>query len=185
VRFVPLELKGAFLVELERLDDERGFFARTWDGDEFAANGLAAGVVQSSISRNTSAGTLRGLHFQSSPHEETKLVRCTRGVIFDVIVDLRPDSPTHTNWVGVELEADRATAVYVPKGFAHGFQTLVDETEVLYMMSAPYVAEASTGVRWDDPAFAIAWPEANSRTLSDRDRRWADYDPDSLLTRGT
>ena len=130
-------------------------------------------------------GTLRGLHFQSAPHEETKLVRCTRGAIYDVIVDLRPGSATHTRWVGVELDADRATALYVPKGFAHGFQTLVDETEVLYLMSEPYVAEASTGVRWDDPAFAIAWPEADSRTMSDRDREWADYDPGSLRTRGT
>jgi dTDP-4-dehydrorhamnose 3,5-epimerase len=185
VRFVPLELDGAFLVEPERHEAERGFFARTWDGGEFAAQGLAAGVVQSSISRNTSAGTLRGLHFQSAPHEETKLVRCTRGIIYDVIVDLRPESATHARWVGVELDADRATAVYVPKGFAHGFQTLVDDTEVLYLMSTPYVAEASTGVRWDDPVFGIAWPEAGSRTMSDRDRSWADYDPGSLRTRAT
>ena len=185
MRFVPLELDGAFLVELERHEDERGFFARTWDGDEFAAHGLAAGVVQSSISRNTSAGTLRGLHFQSAPHEETKLVRCTRGVIYDVIVDLRPGSATHARWLGVELDAERGTALYVPKGFAHGFQTLVDETDVFYMMSTPYVADASTGVRWDDPAFAIAWPETDSRTLSERDRSWADYDPGNLRTRGT
>ena len=185
MRFVPLELDGAFLVEPERHEDERGFFARTWDRDEFAAHGLAAGVVQSSISRNTSAGTLRGLHFQSAPHEETKLVRCTRGTVYDVIVDLRPGSATHAGWVGVELDADRAAALYVPKGFAHGFQTLVDETEVLYLMSTPYVAEASTGVRWDDPAFGIVWPEAGSRTMSDRDRSWADYDPGNLRTRAT
>lgn len=185
MRFVPLELDGAFLVELERYEDERGFFARTWDGGEFLAHGLAGGIVQSSISRNTSAGTLRGMHFQSAPHEETKLVRCTRGTIYDVIVDLRTGSATHQKWVGVELDADRATALYVPKGFAHGFQTLVDDTEVLYLMSTPYVPEASTGVRWDDPAFAIAWPEADSRTLSDRDRNWADYDSGSLRIRAT
>jgi dTDP-4-dehydrorhamnose 3,5-epimerase len=185
VRFVPLELDGAFLVELERFEDERGFFARSWDGAEFAAHGLASEVVQSSVSRNTSAGTLRGMHFQWAPHEETKLVRCTRGAIFDVIIDLRAGSATHGRWVGVELDADRASALYVPKGFAHGFQTLVDDTEVLYMMSTPYVAESATGVRWDDPAFGIEWPEAASRTLSDRDRAWPDYASGSLRTRGT
>jgi dTDP-4-dehydrorhamnose 3,5-epimerase len=175
VRFVPLELEGAFLVELDRRADERGFFARTWDRDEFAQHGLAPDLVQCSISLNTRAGTLRGLHFQSAPHEETKLVRCTRGAIYDVIVDLRPDSATRARWIGVELSAERGSALYVPKGFAHGFQTLVDDTEVFYMMSTPYVPEASTGVRWDDPAFDIAWPETTVRTMSERDRDWPTY----------
>ena len=180
MRFVPLELEGAFLVELERYEDERGFFARTWDGDEFAAHGLASSVVQCSVSRNASAGTLRGMHLQSAPHEETKLVRCTRGAIYDVIVDLRPGSATQTQWVGVELDSDRGTALYVPKGFAHGFQTLVDESEVFYMMSTPYVAEASTGVRWDDPAFGIAWPTTERRTINARDLAWPDYRSDGV-----
>ena len=185
MRLVPLELEGAFEVELDRLTDERGSFARTWDRDEFARHGLASDVVQCSVSRNTRAGTLRGLHLQSAPHEETKLVRCTRGAIFDVIVDLRPGSPTCTQWVGVELSAESGKSLYVPKGFAHGFQTLVDDAEVFYMMSTPYVAEASTGVRWDDPAFGIVWPEAASRTINERDRGWPDYNSGSRRTLGT
>jgi dTDP-4-dehydrorhamnose 3,5-epimerase len=141
-------------------------------------------LAQCSISRNDRAGTLRGLHFQTAPHEEAKLVRCTRGTIFDVIVDLRPDSPTHAEWIGVELDAEEGTALYVPKGFAHGFQTLVDETEVLYMISDPYVPEAASGVRWDDPAFGIEWPPADVRVISERDRSWPDYAPGSRRSRG-
>ena len=126
------------------------------------------------------------MHFQTAPHEEAKLVRCTAGAIFDVIVDLRPDSPTHAEWFGVELDAERGNALYVPKGFAHGFQTLVDDTDVLYMISDPYVPEAASGVRWDDPAFGIDWPEADVRTISDRDRSWPDYPaPGRRRTRGT
>ena len=172
--FVPTELPGAYLVELERREDERGFFARTWCREELAAHGLATNVAQCSVSRTTLAGTLRGLHFQTPPHEEVKLVRCTSGAIFDVIVDLRPESPTHADWFGVELDAERGTALYVPKGFAHGFQTLADESEVFYMMSDPYVAAAAAGVRWDDPAFGIEWP-LPVRAISDRDRSWPDH----------
>jgi dTDP-4-dehydrorhamnose 3,5-epimerase len=185
MKFTPLALQGAYVVEIDRHEDERGFFARTWDRDEFAALGLPGEVVQCSVSRNTLAGTLRGLHFQAAPHAETKLVRCTRGTIYDVIVDLRVDSPTHTHWVAVELDAGRANALFVPRGFAHGFQTLRDDSEVFYMMSTPYVAEASTGVRWDDPAFGIDWPPAVSRVMSPRDAAWPDYDPGNRLTRGT
>ena len=185
MRFVPTELPGAYLVELERREDERGYFARTWCREEFGSVGLATEIAQCSISRSALAGTLRGMHFQTAPHEEVKLVRCTRGAIFDVIIDLRPGSSTHASWLGIELDAQRGAALYVPKGFAHGFQTLVDDTEVLYMMSDPYVAEAASGVRWDDPAFEIEWPHADVRTMSERDLSWPNYQaPGSRRSRG-
>jgi dTDP-4-dehydrorhamnose 3,5-epimerase len=184
VRFTPLELAGAWLVELEPLEDERGYFARSWCRNEFGEHGLASELAQCSLSRSTYRATLRGLHFQRAPHAEVKLVRCTRGAIFDVIVDLRADSETHARWLGVELDAQRGNALYVPKGFAHGFQTLVDEAEVFYMMSDPYVAEAASGVRWDDPAFAIEWPDAERRTISERDLSWPDYRPANRRSRG-
>ena len=183
MRFVETTLPGAFLIELEQREDERGSFARTWCRDEFAAHGLSTEVAQCSLSRNTRAGTLRGLHFQAAPHQEVKLVRCTRGAIFDVIVDLRPGSETEGRWLGVELSGESGRTLYVPKGFAHGFQTLVDDSEVLYMMSDAYVPEASTGVRWDDPAFGIEWPEATERTISERDLAWPDYRPGSRRSR--
>jgi dTDP-4-dehydrorhamnose 3,5-epimerase len=185
VKFVSTRLEGAYVVELERHEDERGFFARTWSGDEFVEHGLVPELSQCSISRNSEASTLRGMHFQTAPHEEAKLVRCTAGAIFDVIVDLRPGSPTLTEWVGVELAAETGRALYIPKGFAHGFQTLVDGAEVFYMISAPYVPEAASGVRWDDPAFGIDWPSAESRVINERDRSWPNYRPGSLRTRGT
>jgi dTDP-4-dehydrorhamnose 3,5-epimerase len=184
VRFVPTRLQGAYLVELEAFEDKRGSFARTWCRDEFAEQGLVTDLAQCSISRNPRAGTLRGLHFQKEPHEEVKLVRCTKGVLFDVIVDLRSGSPTETKWLGVELDAERGTALYVPRGFAHGFQTLVDDTDVLYMMSDPYVPEASSGVRWDDPAFAIVWPRADELTIGERDLSWPDYRSGNRRSRG-
>ena len=184
MRFVPTRLEGAHVVELERHEDERGFFARTWSSDELAEHGLIAELSQCSISRNSKAGTLRGMHFQIAPHEEVKLVRCTAGAIFDVIVDLRPGSPTHAEWVGVELSADTGTALYIPKGFAHGFQTLDDGAEVFYMISDPYVPDAASGVRWDDPAFGIDWPPTESRVINERDRSWPDYRPGSLRIRG-
>jgi dTDP-4-dehydrorhamnose 3,5-epimerase len=177
MRFTPVGLEGAYLVEQERREDERGFFARIWCHDEFAEHGLVPELAQCSVSRNVVAGTLRGLHFQAAPHEEAKLVRCTAGAIFDVVVDLRPGSPTYTQWYGVELDAARGAALYVPRGFAHGFQTLVDAAEVLYMISDRYAPGASSGVRFDDPAFAIEWPEAAGRTISDRDRSWPDFRP--------
>lgn len=175
MRFVETELEGAYLIELDRHGDERGFFARLWCRDEFAGAGLSSELAQCSISRSATAATLRGLHFQRAPHEEVKLVRCTSGAIYDVIVDLRPGSPTHGRWIGVELDADSGRALYVPKGFAHGFQTLVDDVDVLYMMSTPYAPEAASGVRWDDPFFQIDWPEAGSRTISERDLNWPSY----------
>ena len=176
MRFVPASLSGAYLIELERHEDERGFFARTWCRDELAEHGLSVEVAQCSISRNARAGTVRGMHFQLPPHEEVKIVRCNRGAIFDVIIDLRPGSPTNAYWFGVELTEELGTALYVPAGFAHGFQTLVDQTEVSYMISTPYNPEASSGVRWDDPAFSIDWPASPGRTISDRDLGWPDYD---------
>ena len=175
MKFTRTKLAGAFLIDLERHEDERGFFARAWCSDEFADHGLVPCLAQCSLSRNVSSGTLRGMHFQTAPHEETKVVRCTAGAIFDVIIDLRADSQTYAEWVGVELRADEGNALYVPRGFAHGFQTLVDETDVLYMIADPYVPEASSGVRWDDPAFAVEWPDAERRTISTRDRAWPDF----------
>jgi dTDP-4-dehydrorhamnose 3,5-epimerase len=169
MRFVPLKLGGAYIVEPEPYVDERGSFARVWCRDELAEHGLTCELAQCSVSRNARAGTLRGLHFQRPPHEEAKLVRCTRGAVFDVIVDLRPGSATIGSWAGVELDAEAGAAVYVPEGFAHGFQTLTDHAEVLYMISHPYVPEAAAGVRWDDPALSIDWPETAERTISARD----------------
>jgi dTDP-4-dehydrorhamnose 3,5-epimerase len=175
MRFVETELPGAYIVELEERVDDRGFFARIWCRDEFTEHGLTAELAQCSLSRTDAAGTLRGMHFQRPPHEEAKLVRCSRGAIFDVIVDLRPDSPSLGRWFGVELEESAGRALYVPEGFAHGFQTLVDDVDVLYMISTPYAPEAASGVRWDDPFFAIEWPPAEQRVLSERDRSWPDF----------
>ncbi|HEX6040824.1 dTDP-4-dehydrorhamnose 3,5-epimerase [Longimicrobium sp.] len=175
--FVPTLLDGAWVVEPEPVEDERGFFARTWCADEFRARGLDPALAQCSVSFNRRRGTLRGMHFQAAPHAEAKLVRCTRGALWDVVVDLRPGSPTFTRWFGVELTADNHRALYVPQGFAHGFQTLADDTEVFYQISVPYAPGAGRGVRWDDPAFGIRWPHADARILSDRDRAYPDFDP--------
>lgn len=169
--FTPARLQGAFLVKLEPHRDERGFFARTWCRREFAEHGLIADIAQTSISFNSRAGTLRGLHYQRPPHQEAKLVRCTRGAIWDVIVDLRPTSPTAGRWQGFELDAETRDALYVPEGFAHGFQTLRDDTEIEYQISAFHAPEAAAGLRHDDPALKIHWPLPVS-VISDRDREW-------------
>ena len=169
--FEPLTLAKAFLVKPSRLEDDRGFFARTWCAREFGAHGLEPSLSQCSISFNKVRGTLRGLHYQVQPHAEAKLVRCTRGAIFDVIVDLRPASPTYLDHCTATLTADNRDAVYVPRGCAHGFLTLEDESEVLYQMSTDHAPGAAGGVRWDDPAFGIAWPAAPD-IISDRDRTW-------------
>lgn len=170
-------LAGAWTLDLERRADERGWFARTWAAEELAAHGLDTRVVHMNTSYNERAGTLRGMHYQAAPHGECKLVRCTRGAIFDVIVDLRPGSPTLHRWHGVELSEDNGRALYVPVGMAHGFQTLEDASEVLYLMSEAYVPGAARGVRWDDPAVGIAWPAARNRTMSDRDATYPDLQP--------
>jgi dTDP-4-dehydrorhamnose 3,5-epimerase len=179
VRFTETPLSGAWLVELDRHQDERGFFARTFDREEWVARGMDPTVAQCNTSFNARAGTLRGMHYQADPHGEPKLVRCTRGAIWDAIVDLRPESPTHRRWFGAELTAAGGSALYVPVGLAHGFQTLEDESEVLYMMGHEYVPESARGVSWDDPAFGIEWPEppAGGRTLSERDAGYPDYLP--------
>ena len=172
--FLPTALEGAVILESERLPDERGFFARTWCAEEAEAHGLNPRVMQCSVSYNTKTGTLRGMHFQAPPHEEAKLVRCTRGAIYDVIIDLRPGSSTFTRHIAVALSEDNGRGIYIPEGFAHGFQTLEDDTEVLYQMSAFYVPSHARGVRWDDPAFGIAWPPAE-RVITERDRSYPDF----------
>lgn len=172
--FVETTLKGAFIVEPEKLEDARGFFARTWCREEFEAHGLNPKLVQCNTSFNKKKGTLRGMHYQAVPHEEAKLVRCTRGTVYDVILDLRPVSPTFGKWVAVKLTAENHRMLYVPEGFAHGFQTLEDDTEVFYQMSEFYYPEAARGVRWDDPAFGIEWP-AKPSTISGRDAGYADH----------
>jgi dTDP-4-dehydrorhamnose 3,5-epimerase len=177
VIFRETALGGAFVVELERIEDERGYFARTFCAREFREHGLTAEVVQANTSFNRRKGTLRGLHFQAAPHEEAKLVRCTRGAVYDVIVDLRPSSPTFRRWVSVELTAENGTMLFVPEGFAHGYQTLEDDTETAYLMTAYYEPSAGRGVRWDDPAFGIDWPGVEERTINERDRSWPDFNP--------
>jgi dTDP-4-dehydrorhamnose 3,5-epimerase len=168
MRFIETELAGAFIVEPERIEDERGFFARTWCAREFEAQGLEPRLAQCSVSFNRAKGTLRGLHFQKR-RPEAKLVRCTRGTAWDVIVDLRRDSPSFGRWVAVELGAENRRAIYVPAGLAHGFQTLADDCELLYQMSEFFDASLSGGVRWDDADLAIAWPLPVA-AISQRDR---------------
>ena len=169
---------GLLLVHLEPAEDERGHFARLWDRDLLRERGLTAEVAQASLSWNARRGTLRGLHWQAPPHAEAKLVRCTRGSMWDVAVDVRPGSPTHGHWMGFGLSARERHAVYLCEGLAHGFLTLEDDTEVLYLISTPHVPAAARGARWDDPAFGIRWP-AEPEVVSTRDRGWADYDPAS------
>ena len=167
--FEPLALPGAFRVHLDKRGDARGHFARTYCAREFAAHGLASLDAQSNTSFNARRGTLRGLHWQAEPHGEDKLVRVTRGAVWDVIVDLRPDSPTFRKWHGEELTEDNGVSLYIPRGFAHGFVTLRDDSEVFYQMSAFYEAGAARGARFDDPAFGIAWPFTDPPLISERD----------------
>jgi len=174
MKFEETTLHGAYLIHLEPIKDERGFFARSWCQDEFEAHGLDANLTQCSISYNARKSTLRGMHYQTAPHEETKLVRCTRGALYDVIVDLRRDSPTFKQWFATELTAENHLAMYVPKGFAHGLQTLEDNTEAFYQMSEKYFPQSAAGVRWNDPAFGIIWPDREP-TLSQKDRNYQDF----------
>lgn len=170
----PTPLAGLFVVRPEPIRDERGFFARVWSVDEFATAGVAFSPVQSSISASNRAGTMRGMHWQASPHEETKLVRVTQGAVFDVAVDLRAGSPTQARWFGLELSAANRLALLIPPGFAHGLVTLKDDTEVLYAMDTPYAAAFARGARHDDPAFGIAWPR-DITVIGQRDRDWPDW----------
>lgn len=172
--FLPTALSGAFIIELDRREDDRGFFARTWCRNEFAEMGLNPDLVQCSISYNRCRGTLRGLHWQVAPHAEAKLVRCTRGAIWDAIVDLRPGSPTYTQHLGVELTAESGRALYIPEGMAHGFMTLEDDCEVSYQMSQFYEPAAARGARWNDPAFDIRWPLGNP-IMHPRDAGYPDF----------
>ena len=171
--FTPTRLAGAYIIDLEARHDERGFFARVWCAREYAEHGLETRFVQASVSVTERRGMLRGMHYQVAPHEEVKVVRCTRGAIYDVIVDVRPDSPTYLWHVGVELTAANHRQVYIPKGFAHGFQTLEDGCEVTYQMSEFYAPDAQRGMRWNDPSLDITWPVANP-IVNDRDRGYPD-----------
>jgi len=175
--FTESPLAGAYCVDIEQASDDRGFFARSYCAQEFVRHGLAATTQQCSVSFNVRKGTLRGLHFQAAPHDEEKLVRCTAGAIFDVIVDLRVGSPTHRGWYGTELSAANHRALYVPKGFAHGFITLCDDSEVYYMISVAYAAGSARGLRWNDPAFGIRWP-FEPTVISARDAAY----PDAVCT---
>lgn len=173
--FHQLEIPGAYLLEPERKEDRRGFFARTYCRDELEERGLDPAVVQCNISVNHQAGTVRGMHYQAAPHEEVKLVRCTAGAIYDVILDLRPESPTFKRHYGVELTAENRFSLYIPAGVAHGFQSLQDESEVFYQMSEFYYPESARGVRWNDPAFNIEWPLEVS-VISEKDLGFADFE---------
>ena len=172
--FTETGLQGAYIVDLERREDERGFFARSWCQREFSERGLDPCVVQCNVSFNQIKGTLRGMHFQVPPHAEAKLVRCTRGSIFDVVIDLRAGSPTLFDWISVELSAENYKALYVPKGFAHGFLTLTKNSEIFYQMSEFYSPDSGSGVRWNDPLFKITWP-AKIYSISQKDQSLPDY----------
>lgn len=174
--FTETKLPGAYLIDIEKRGDQRGFFARGWCQKEFEAHGLIPRVVQVNISLSKQKGTLRGMHYQVAPYAEAKLVRCTRGALYDVIIDLRSDSPTYLQWLGAELTAENYRMIYVPEGFAHGFLTLADNTEATYQVSQFYTPEAEGGMRYDDPALGIEWPLA-VRVISDKDANWPDFSP--------
>jgi dTDP-4-dehydrorhamnose 3,5-epimerase len=176
MRFQETKLPGVFEIQLDLNSDERGFFARSWCRSEFESRGLNPKLAQCSVSFNTRKGTLRGLHYQDAPYPEVKLVRCTTGSVYDVVVDLRPQSPTFKKWVGVVLSAAKRNLLYVPEGCAHGFLTLEDASEVFYQISEFYHPELSRGVRWDDPAFRVVLPEV-VRVISERDRTYPDFEP--------
>ena len=192
--FSKTRLKGVFIIELEKHEDERGYFARAWCKKEFKANGLNPNIVQANIALSLQKGTLRGMHYQKDLYQEAKLVRCIRGAVFDVVIDLRPNSNTYCEWLGVELSADNHTMLYVPEGFAHGYQTLEnntmlyvpegfahgyqtleDNSEVYYLVSQFYAPDAERGVRWNDPAFDIEWPETSDLVISEKDKSWPAY----------
>jgi dTDP-4-dehydrorhamnose 3,5-epimerase len=172
--FTETPIAGAYVIEVERMEDDRGFFARTWCQREFERHGLKPRLVQCSVSFNNRKGTLRGMHYQAAPHAEAKLVRCTAGAVYDVIVDLRPDSRTLCQWFSVELTADNRRALFIPEGLAHGFLTLADSTEVFYQMSEFFTPDCARGVRWNDPAFDIRWP-APVAVISPRDAAYPDF----------
>lgn len=171
MRFLPTDLPDVVIIDVEKREDHRGFFGRTWDPVEFRDHGLNPALAQINVGYSFRRGTLRGLHFQRAPHQEAKVVRCTKGAVFDVAVDLRPGSPTYHRWLGVELSMDAQRMLYVPEGFAHGYLTLTDDAEITYQTSEPYAPHAATGVRYDDPALSIDWP-LPVEVVSDQDRSW-------------
>jgi len=172
--FTETRIPGAWIVDIEAIRDDRGFFAMTWLPGEFQSRGLDPALAQCNLAWNDKRGTLRGMHYQREPHTQAKLVRCTRGAIFDVVVDLRPGSPTYRHWTGVELTQDNRRMLFIPGGLAHGYITLADETEVFYQTSSPWERQAEGGVRWNDSAFGIEWPLA-PKVISERDATWADF----------
>jgi len=176
IKFKETKLKGAFVIEPELFEDQRGFFARSFSRQEFLEQGLKGQFVEAGISFNLKKHTVRGMHYQAPPHAQAKLVRCTRGAAFDVMIDLRPDSPTYKDWFAAELSAANRLMLYIPEGFAHGFQTLEDETEIFYQLSEAYNPASERGVRWNDPAFNISWPMSEGVTIKDRDRTYPDFE---------
>ena len=174
MKFVSTELEGVYTIEIEKFEDERGFFARAWCAKEFEAAGMNPNLVQGNISYCGHRGTLRGMHYQAAPYEEAKCVRCTRGAIYDVCIDLRPESPSFLKWTGVELSAQNHRLIYIPEGFAHGYVTLVDNTEIFYLVSQYYAPEYERGVRWDDKRFSIDWPITDV-IISEKDKTWPDF----------
>jgi len=175
MEFFETKLSGIYIVEMNKIEDERGFFARAWCQEEFEEAGLVPKTVQINVGYSERKGTLRGMHYQETPHREVKLVRCTRGVLYDVVVDLRPESPTYKKWVGVELSSENHRMMYVPEGCAHGYQTLEDDTEMVYQTSEFYAPEVATGVRYNDPEFDIEWPMP-VEVISDTDADWPDFE---------
>jgi dTDP-4-dehydrorhamnose 3,5-epimerase len=180
--FTETKLKGAYIVELEPRADERGFFARSWCAEEFEKRGLNPRLSQCNISFNHRRGTLRGMHYQTEPYPEAKLVRCTMGAVYDVIIDLRVDSPTFRQWFAIELSAENRRALYIPENFAHGFQTLADNSEVFYQMSEFFHPECACGLRWDDTAFSITWP-IEEKILAEKDKSWRTFEVERHLPR--
>ena len=174
--FTETNVKGCFMIEPDRFDDDRGYFSKIWDFKELAQRGLSTEFAQFNLAYNYKAGTLRGMHYQTAPHEEVKLVRCTRGAVYDVIIDLRAVSPTYMQWSGVELNEDNCRTYYVPKGCAHGYITLSDKAEVTYNVSAGYAPTAAAGVRWNDPVFGVKWPSQPS-VINPRDNTYPDFKP--------
>ena len=173
--FIETKIKGAFVVELEKYSDDRGFFSRAWCQKEFKEQGINSRFVQANIGFSKNSGTIRGIHYQIAPFEEAKLVRCIRGAIFDVVLDLRPELPSFKQWFGIELSDENRKMLYVPEGCAHGYQTLVDNTEVFYQVSQVYSPESERGIRWNDPEFDIEWPIDEDLVISEKDQNWLDF----------
>ena len=175
--FTETKLQGVYIIDLKKIEDDRGFFARAYCQKEFAEHGIELNWAQANLANSKERGTLRGLHYQKTPFAEAKLMRCIRGAIYDVIVDLRPDSPSYMQWLGVELTAENRRALFIPEGFAHGYLVLEDDSDTFYPTSQFYTPEAEAGVRWNDPAFGIEWPFTNDLIITEKDQSWPDYEP--------